>query len=79
MLQEVVFQVPLLRERPMLGTSCCATSAEAAITQEFWMLGGVDDSAVDTDHGRVWVRYDSAAVSEATLAAALAEIGYPTT
>jgi copper chaperone CopZ len=78
-MREVTFAVPALRERPVLGTSCCATSAEAAINQEFWMLGGVEDCAVDLERGRVWVRYDPGQTSPERLSAALAEIGYPAT
>ena len=76
-MRDVTFDVPLLRERPMLGTSCCATGADVAITQEFWMLGGVEDCVVDLDGGRVSVRFDPALTSAEALAASLAEIGYP--
>ena len=74
---EVRFQVPALRERPVLGTSCCATSAEVAIVQEFWLVGGVEDCAVDVDGALVWARYDPARVTAEALATALGEIGYP--
>ncbi len=74
---EVTFEIPNLLTRPVVGTSCCATTAEVAITQEFWMVGGVEDSRVDSEGGRVWVRFDTTVVSEHALREALGEIGYP--
>jgi len=76
---DVTFDVPDLLVRPIVGGSCCLTTAEVAITQEFWMLGGVEDSRVDADLGRVWARYDPDVTSAEALSIALAEIGYPAT
>jgi copper chaperone CopZ len=69
--------VPELIERPAVGTSCCASTAEAIIAQELAMLGGVEDVVVECAAGEVEVTFDPAAISSAAICAALEEIGYP--
>jgi copper chaperone CopZ len=64
-------------ERPVVGTTCCASTAEAIVVQEMSLLPGVEDVAVDCAAGTVEVAYQPANVSEGEIAAALAEIGYP--
>ena len=71
--------VPGLVERPAVGTTCCAATAEAIIAQELTMLPGIDDVAVDVDGAIVSVTYDPAAVSQAEIETALEEVGYPGT
>ena len=64
-------------ERPAVGTSCCASTAEAIVAQELSTLPGVDDLTVDAGAGVVSITFWPADVDEAALAAALEEIGYP--
>jgi copper chaperone CopZ len=64
-------------ERPAVGTSCCASTAEAIVAQEMAMLSGVKDVAIDSTAGIVEISYDPSSVSLADIAAALEEIGYP--
>ncbi len=73
----VRWQVPGLVERPVVGTTCCASTAEAIVVQEMCLLAGVEDVAVDCAAGTVEVTYEPAKVTEGEIAAALAEIGYP--
>jgi copper chaperone CopZ len=73
----VRWRVPALIERPAVGTSCCASTAEAIVAQELSMLPGVDDVAIDCAAGTVYVTYQPAVLDEATIAASLADIGYP--
>lgn len=75
---ETLFRVPLLVERPAVGTSCCVTPAAALIAQELYLLGA-EAVAVDEATGLVRVRHDPARVGAHAVAAALAEIGYPPT
>ncbi len=70
-------QVPGLIERPAVGTSCCASTAEAIVAQELSMLHGVGDVFVDTAAGAVDVTYDPATTSLEEIGGALEEIGYP--
>jgi copper chaperone CopZ len=69
--------VPGLIERPAVGTSCCASTAEAIVAQELSMLPGITDVAVDTLGGHVSVSYDAGAVDVESIRAALGDIGYP--
>jgi copper chaperone CopZ len=69
--------VPELIERPAVGTSCCASTAEAIIAQELTMLGGIEDVVVKCAAGEVHLTFDPAATSIAAICAALDEIGYP--
>jgi copper chaperone CopZ len=62
-----------------VGTTCCASTAEAIIAQELSMLPGIDDVAIDLDGATVDVTYDPAAVKLDGITAALEEIGYPAT
>ncbi len=73
----MTWRVPALIERPAVGTSCCASTAEAVVTQELSMLPGVEDVVVDGAAGMVRITYRSGGVAEWELAAALTEIGYP--
>ena len=73
----VRWQVPGLVERPAVGTSCCASTAEAIVAQELAMLPGVEDATIDCAAGTVEISYQPANVSEAEIASALEEIGYP--
>ena len=73
----VFLEVPGLVERPAVGTSCCASTAEAIVAQELSMLPGIADVAVDTAAGRVSVSYDSESVDLESIREALEEIGYP--
>jgi len=73
----VRWQVPGLIERPAVGTSCCASTAEAIVAQELAMLPGIEDVAIDSAGGVVEIVFQPAHVTEAEIAAALAEIGYP--
>ncbi len=69
--------VPGLLERPAVGTSCCASTAEAIVAQELSMLPGIEDVGVDMERGFVNVTFDPALVAEAEIRTALDEIGYP--
>ena len=71
--------VPGLIERPAVGTTCCASTAEAIIAQELSMLPGISDVEIDMEGGNVSITYDSGAVSTAVIREALEEIGYPGT
>ena len=73
----VLLHVPGLIERPAVGTSCCASTAEAIVAQELSMLPGIDDVAVDTEGGHVSVTYDAGAVDLEVIQGALEDIGYP--
>jgi copper chaperone CopZ len=53
------------------------STAEAVIAQELYMLPGVRDIGVDPRAGAIFVVYQPDATSEAELAEALEEIGYP--
>lgn len=69
--------VPGLIERPAVGTSCCASTAEAIVAQELVMLPGIEDITIDCDAGAVTVTFRPADLDEPTLAAALEDVGYP--
>jgi copper chaperone CopZ len=69
--------VPGLIERPAVGTSCCASTAEAIVAQELSMVPGVADVVVDVERGAVEVTYDPALTDTRAIGAALEEIGYP--
>jgi copper chaperone CopZ len=71
------WHVPSLIERPAVGTSCCATTAEALLSSELFLLPGVLDLSVDVMSGRIEVVTDPSQVDAATLASALDDIGYP--
>ena len=71
--------VPGLVERPAVGTTCCAATAEAIIAQELTMLPGIEDLAVDVDGATVSITYNPRAVSQAEIESALEEVGYPGT
>jgi len=73
----ICWRVPELAERPAVGTSCCASTAEAIVAQELSMLPGVDDVLIDCAAGTVEVRYVAALVTPDEIASSLAEIGYP--
>ena len=76
---ELRLDVPGLIERPAVGTTCCAATAEAIIAQELTMLPGIEDVAVDLDAAIVSVTFNPAAVSQAEIENALEEVGYPGT
>jgi copper chaperone CopZ len=71
------WHLPALIERPAVGTSCCATTAEALLSSELFLLPGVLDLTVDIARGRVDVVTDPARVDAGMIAMALEEIGYP--
>jgi hypothetical protein len=71
------WRVPGLIERPVVGTSCCASTAEAIVAQELSMLPGIEGIAVDCAAGTVDLAYRPALVCETEIASALAEVGYP--
>ena len=73
----VHLDVPAILERPAVGTTCCASTAEAIIAQELTMLPGISDVEVDVDGATVDVTYDPGAVSWDEISTALDEIGYP--
>ena len=73
----VRWHLPGMLERPAVGTSCCATSAVAIVAQELSLQPGIEDIAVDDVAGDVCIVFRPRAVDEATLAAALDEVGYP--
>jgi hypothetical protein len=75
--QQLALSIPLLVERPAVGTSCCVTTAEALIAQELWMLPGILELAIDPRTGRVDLTYDASVVSPGMISTALGEIGYP--
>jgi len=75
----VRLDVPGIIERPAVGTTCCASTAEAIIAQELSMLPGIADVAVDLTAAQVDVTYDPAAVDLTGITTALEEIGYPAT
>ena len=79
MTKRVELDVPGLIERPAVGTTCCASTAEAIIAQELTMLPGIADIAIDLAAAKVAVTYEPAAVDLPTITAALEEIGYPAT
>jgi hypothetical protein len=74
---ELTLHVPDVSTRPVVGTSCCVTTAEAAIAQELWLLGGIDDFRLEEDQATLWVRLDEGQTSPEALRASLADIGYP--
>jgi copper chaperone CopZ len=76
-MRTVRLAVPGLVERPAVGTSCCASTAEAIVAQELSMLLGVADVVVDCAVGTVEVTHDAAVLDQQTIEAALEEIGYP--
>ena len=76
-LTTVRWRVPELLERPAVGTSCCASTAEAIVAQELSMLPGIEDVLVNCGEGEVTVTYRPAVVAQDEIAAALDEIGYP--
>lgn len=71
--------VPAIVERPVIGTTCCASTAEAIIAQELTMLPGISDVSVDVEGAVVEVTYSPGRVSWEEISAALDEIGYPAT
>jgi len=76
-LQVVRLSVPGLIERPAVGTSCCASTAEAIVAQELSMLPGITDVNVDQPRGEITVAYEPASVDLEVIRAALNEVGYP--
>ncbi len=76
-LQVVRLSVPGLIERPAVGTSCCASTAEAIVAQELSMLPGITDVSVDQPRGEITVAYEPDSVDLDVIQAALDEIGYP--
>ena len=76
-LQIVRLSVPGLIDRPAVGTSCCASTAEAIVAQELSMLPGIADVSVDQARGEITVAYEPGSVDLEVIQAALDEIGYP--
>lgn len=75
--QVVRLSVPGLIDRPAVGTSCCASTAEAIVAQELSMLPGIADVSVDQARGEITVAYEPGSVDLEVIQAALDEIGYP--
>ena len=75
--QVVRLSVPGLIDRPAVGTSCCASTAEAIVAQELSMLPGIADVSVDQVRGEITVAYEPGSVDLEVIQAALDEIGYP--
>ena len=75
--QVVRLSVPGLIDRPAVGTSCCASTAEAIVAQELSMLPGIADVSVDQARGEITVTYEPGSVDLEVIQAALDEIGYP--
>lgn len=71
------WHVPGLIERPAVGTSCCATTAEALLSSELFLLPGVLDLSVDIERGHIRVETDPSRIDAESVADALTEIGYP--
>lgn len=71
--------VPAISERPVIGTTCCASTAEAIIAQELTMLPGIADVSVNIEGATVEVTYNPGNVSWDEISTALDEIGYPAT
>ena len=71
------WHVPGLIERPAVGTSCCATTAEALLSSELFLLPGVLDLSVDVVHGQLDVITDPSRIDATAVADALNDIGYP--
>lgn len=77
MVKQRVFRVPLLIERPALGSGCCAVLAEDVIRAELARLIGVVAIAVDQPAGRVKVSYEPERLATEHLVQALSGVGYP--
>lgn len=73
----LAWHVPGLVDRPAVGTSCCATTAEALIAAELFLVPGVIDLRVDVAAGRLEVVTDPSRVGPEVVADALDAIGYP--
>ncbi len=73
----LTWHVPALVERPVVGTSCCASTAEALIASELFLLPGVIDLVVDVPGGTLTVVLDPRKADVSVVVDALGEIGYP--
>ena len=71
------WHIPALIERPAVGTSCCATTAEALLSSELFLLPGVLDLAVDAARGRLDIVTDPARIDSGAISLALEESGDP--
>jgi hypothetical protein len=69
--------VPGLLDRPAVGTSCCATTAEALLSSELFLLPGVLDLTVDVGLAQIVVVTDPARIDATAVFTALVDIGYP--
>ncbi|MCX5986882.1 MAG: hypothetical protein NTX54_10345 [Chloroflexi bacterium] len=74
--ETVSWFLPGLLERPAVGTSCCATTAEALIASELSLVPGIVDLAIDTTTGWISVQIDPKATTPTDVAEALSEVGY---
>ena len=68
--------LPDLLERPAVGTSCCATTAEALIASELSLVPGIVDLAIDASTGWISIRIDPTATTATDVADALSDVGY---
>lgn len=68
--------LPGLLERPAVGTSCCATTAEALIASELSLIPGIVNIAIDTATGWISVQIDPKATTPTDVADALRDVGY---
>jgi copper chaperone CopZ len=71
------WHVPALVERPAVGTSCCATTAEALVSSELFLIPGVLDITINVAQGQLQVVTDPSRVDASVVSAALDDIGYP--
>ncbi len=68
--------LPAMLERPAVGTSCCATTAEALIASELSLIPGIVHLAIDASTGWISIRIDPTATTENDVAEALSDVGY---
>lgn len=69
--------VPRLIDDPVIASGCCATLAEAAITQELTTWPGIEAVMIEQTIGRVIVFYDPARVGLDTIRYTLEAVDYP--
>lgn len=73
----VVFWMPDLAKRPVLGGGCCAVTSAWLIEDALAQLPGVQEVRADDEHGTVHVTFDSERVSLERIAAELEALGFP--
>lgn len=73
----VSWHLPDMLERPVVGTTCCVSTAEAIVAQELSMLPGIQNIEVDVERGQIDITYLPVSVTPDDLADALSDVGYP--